>query len=163
MEKEILEILEKNSRTSYEDMAKMLDTTKEIVEEKVKELEHKNIICGYTTLINWDKTEREGEYITSLIEVKVAPQREQGFNKIAKKIYSFDEVKTLYLMSGTFDLLIVIEGKNLREISSFVSAKLAVLECIISISTHFVLKKYKDNGIILKKSKDKDERIIISP
>lgn len=164
MENDILELLEKNSRFSFEDMAKMLGTTKENVEQIVKKLEDNKTICGYTTFINWDKTQKEGEYITSLIEVKVTPQREQGFDKIAKRIYSFDEVKSVYLMSsGTFDLLIVIEGKNLKDISSFVSNKLATLDCILSTSTHFVLKKYKDHGVIIDENTPNDERIIISP
>lgn len=163
MENDILELLEKNSRISFEDMASMLGTTKENIEYTVKKLEQNKTICGYTTLINWDKTEKEGDYITSLIEVKVTPQREQGFDKIAKRIYSFDEVKSVYLMSGTFDLLIVVEGKNIKNISSFVSSKLATIDCVLSTSTHFVLKKYKDHGVIIDENTPNDERIIITP
>ena len=163
MENDILELLEKNSRLSFEDMANMLGTTKENVENTIKKLENNKTICGYPTLINWDKTDKEGDYVTSLIEVKVTPQREQGFDKIAKRIYHFDEVKALYLMSGTFDLLIVVEGKNIKEISSFVSNKLATLDCILSISTHFILKKYKDHGVIIDENTPNDERIIITP
>ncbi|WP_250278642.1 Lrp/AsnC family transcriptional regulator [[Clostridium] colinum] len=163
MEKDILEILEKNSRISFKDISNMLGTTEENIEKTVKKLENNKTICGYTTLINWDKTDKEGDYITSLIEVKVTPQREQGFDKIAKRIYSFDEVKSLYLMSGTFDLLIVVEGKNIKDISSFVSSKLATLDCIISTSTHFVLKKYKDHGVIIDENTPNDERIIVTP
>lgn len=163
MENDILELLEKNSRIPFEDMASMLGTTKENVETTVKKLEQNKTICGYTTLINWDKTEKEGDYITSLIEVKVTPQREQGFDKISKRIYSFDEVKSLYLMSGTFDLLIVVEGKNIKDISSFVSSKLATIDCVLSTSTHFVLKKYKDHGVIIDENTPNDERIIITP
>lgn len=163
MENEILELLQKDSRISINDMSIMLGYSEKEISDKIKELEDRKVICGYPTFINWDKTDREGEFITAMIEVKVTPQREQGFNKIAKRIYSFDEVKTLYLMSGTFDLLIVIEGKNIKEISSFVSSKLATLDCILSTSTHFVLKKYKDNSIILDESNKSDERIIVSP
>lgn len=163
MENDILELLEKNSQLSFEDMANMLGTTKENVEDIIKKLENNKTICGYPTLINWDKTDKEGDYVTSLIEVKVTPQREQGFDKIAKRIYHFEEVKALYLMSGTFDLLIVVEGKNIKEISSFVSNKLATLECILSISTHFILKKYKDHGVIIDENTPNDERIIITP
>ena len=162
MENDILELLEKNSRLSFEDMANMLGTTKENVEDTIKRLENNKTICGYPTLINWDKTDKEGDYVTSLIEVKVTPQREQGFDKIAKRIYHFDEVKALYLMSGTFDLLIVVEGKNIKEISSFVSNKLATLDCILSISTHFILKKYKDHGVVIDENTPNDERIIIT-
>lgn len=163
MENDILELLEKNSRISFEDMSKMLGSTKENIQQIIKNLENNKIICGYTALINWDKTDKEGNYITSLIEVKVTPQREQGFDKIAKRIYGFNEVKSLYLMSGTFDFLIVVEGKNIKDISLFVSNKLATLDCIISTSTHFVLKKYKDHGVILNENEKSDERIIISP
>lgn len=164
LEYQILEILEKNSRTSTSDMSKMLNVKEYIVEDIIKELEEKSIICGYTTLINWDRTDKEGEMITALIEVKVTPQRENGFDKIAKRIYSFDEVKSVHLMSSaTFDLLIFIEGKNIKEISFFVSNKLATLDCILSTSTHFVLKKYKENGVIISEELPKDERIIISP
>ena len=163
MENDILELLEKNSQLSFEDMANMLGTTKENVEDIIKKLENNKTICGYPTLINWDKTDKEGDYVTSVIEVKVTPQREQGFDKIAKRIYHFEEVKALYLMSGTFDLLIVVEGKNIKEISSFVSNKLATLECILSISTHFILKKYKDHGVIIDENTPNDERIIITP
>ena len=163
MENDILELVEKNRRLSLEDMANMLGTTKENVEDTIKRLENNKTICGYPTLINWDKTDKEGDYVTSLIEVKVTPQREQGFDKIAKRIYHFDEVKALYLMSGTFDLLIVVEGKNIKEISSFVSNKLATLDCILSISTHFILKKYKDHGVVIDENTPNDERIIITP
>lgn len=163
MKNDILELLEKNSRISFEDIANMLSSTKENVESTIKDLEKNKTICGYTTLINWDKTDKEGNYITSLIEVKVTPQREQGFDKIAKRIYKFDEVKALYLMSGTFDLLIVVEGKNLKDISSFVSSKLATIDCVLSTSTHFVLKKYKDHGVIIDENTPNDERIIITP
>lgn len=163
MENKILELLEKDSRISTKDMSDMLGYSEEEINKKINEFEKEKVICGYPTLINWDKTDKEGDYVTALIEVKVTPQREQGFNKIAKRIYSFDEVKTLYLMSGTFDLLIIIEGKNIKEISSFVSSKLATLDCILSTSTHFVLKKYKDHSVVLDDGKKSDERIIVSP
>lgn len=163
MENKILELLEKDSRISIQDMSKMLGYTEKEISSKIAELEKDNVICGYPALINWDKTDKNGEYVTSLIEVKVTPQREQGFDKIAKRIYNFDEVKTLYLMSGTFDLLVVVEGRNIKDISLFVSNKLATLDCILSTSTHFVLKKYKDHSVILDDNTKTDERIIISP
>lgn len=163
MENKILELLEKDSRISIQDMSKMLGYTEKEISSKISELEKDNVICGYPALINWDKTDKNGEYVTSLIEVKVTPQREQGFDKIAKRIYNFDEVKTLYLMSGTFDLLVVVEGRNIKDISLFVSNKLATLDCILSTSTHFVLKKYKDHSVILDDNTKTDERIIISP
>ena len=163
LEKDILEILEKNSRISSEDIAIMLGKEKEEIENTIARLEKDKIICGYPAVINWDKTEKEGDYVTALIEVKVTPQREQGFESIAKRIYKFDEVKNLYLMSGTFDFLIVKKKKNIKEVSSFVSNKLATLDCVLSSSTHFVLKKYKDHSVIIDENTPKDERIIISP
>ena len=124
-------------------------------------MEEENIICGYSTLINWDKTDRE--YVTAMIEVKVTPQRDRGFDKIAERIYGFDEVKSVYLMSGGFDLLVMMEGKNIREISFFISNKLSTLDSVLSTATHFVLKKYKDHGVVLEKKDTEDERMIVSP
>ena len=147
MKRLILEILENNSRISVEDLAAMLGKTPEDIMEAMAEMEEENIICGYSTLINWDKTDRE--YVTAMIEVKVTPQRDRGFDKIAERIYGFDEVKSVYLMSGGFDLLVMMEGKNIRE--------------ILSTATHFVLKKYKDHGVVLEKKDSEDERMIVSP
>lgn len=124
-------------------------------------MEEENIICGYSTLINWDKTDRE--YVTAMIEVKVTPQRDRDFDKIAERIYGFDEVKSVYLMSGGFDLLVMMEGKNIREISFFISNKLSTLDSVLSTATHFVLKKYKDHGVVLEKKDTEDERMIVSP
>ena len=128
--------------------------------EAMAEMEEENIICGYSTLINWDKTDRE--YVTAMIEVKVTPQRDRGFDKIAERIYGFDEVKSVYLMSGGFDLLVMMEGKNIREISFFISNKLSTLDSVLSTATHFVLKKYKDHGTIISEPVQ-DERMLITP
>jgi DNA-binding Lrp family transcriptional regulator len=161
MKRLILEILENNSRISVEDLAAMLGKTPEDIMEAMAEMEGENIICGYSTLINWDKTDRE--YVTAMIEVKVTPQRDRGFDKIAERIYGFDEVKSVYLMSGGFDLLVMMEGKNIREISFFISNKLSTLDSVLSTATHFVLKKYKDHGVVLEKKDSEDERMIVSP
>ena len=161
MKRLILEILENNSRISVEDLAAMLGKTPEDIMEAMAEMEGENIICGYSTLINWDKTDRE--YVTAMIEVKVTPQRDRGFDKIAERIYGFDEVKSVYLMSGGFDLLVMMEGKNIREISLFISNKLYTLDSVLSTATHFVLKKYKDHGVVLEKKDSEDERMIVSP
>lgn len=161
MEKEILKLLENDSRITIEQIAVMLGKSEDEVSQTIKSMEEKQIICSYSTLINWDKTDKE--YVTALIEVKVTPQRDQGFDKIAERIYRFNEVKAVYLMSGTFDLTVILEGKNIKEISYFVSNKLSTLDSVLSTATHFVLKKYKDHGVILEKSQDKDERMIISP
>lgn len=157
----ILEILEKNSRVSIEDMAAMLGMNTEEIAAAMDEMIKDQIICGYTTLVNWDKTDRQ--FVTAMIEVKVTPQRDQGFEKIAERISKFDEVKAVYLMAGSYDLLIMMDGKNIRDISYFVSNKLSPLDSVLSTATHFVLKKYKDHGVILEKKAEDDERMIVTP
>ncbi len=157
----LLEILEKNSRVSLEDMAAMLGKSNDDIAAALDELQRDQIICGYTTLINWDKTDRE--FVTAMIEVKVTPQRDSGFEKIAERIYGFDDVKAVYLMAGAYDLLVMMDGKNIKEISHFISDKLSPLDNVLSTSTHFVLKKYKEHGIIMEKKGEKDERMIVTP
>ena len=122
-------------------------------------MEEEQIICGYNTLINWDKTERE--VVTALIEVKVTPQRGTGFDDIADRIMRYDEVKAVYLMSGGFDFTVIIEEKTMKEIAQFVTSKLSTLDSILNTATHFILKKYKDYGTILVE--DKEERILVTP
>lgn len=163
MKKDIIEILEKDSRKTAAEIAVMLGKTEEEVSVAIAEMEADNIICGYTTLINWDKVYKEGSLVTALIEVKVTPQREQGFDRIARRIYNFDEVQAVYLMSGAYDLTVIMEGKNLMEISRFISAKLSTLDTVLSTATHFVLKKYKDHGIVFDSKNNNDERMIVSP
>ncbi len=160
LRQELLELLEDNSRYEIEDLAVMLGFTAEQVAEEIKQLEKEKVICGYKTLVNWNHTEKE--IVTALIEVKVTPQRGQGFDKIAERIYRFREVQSVYLMSGGFDLTVIIEGRNMQEVALFVGQKLAPLESVLSTATHFVMKKYKDHGIIFGEPK-KDERMIISP
>ena len=123
-------------------------------------MEEEQIVCGYHTLIDWDKT--SVDKITALIEVRVTPQRGQGFDNIAERIYNYPEVQSVYLISGAYDLLVILEGKTLKEVSGFVSNKLSTLDTVISTATHFILKKYKDDGIILSK-KTKDERMLVTP
>ena len=152
---EILEILEKNSRLSEEELAVMAGKTVEEVKTAIKHYEENNIIVGYTTLINWENTSRDT--VTALIEVKVTPQRGEGFDKVAERIYRFSEVKACYLMSGGFDLTVIVEGKTMKEVALFVAEKLAVQESVLSCATHFVLKKYKDKGTIFEE-KPMDDR-----
>ena len=123
-------------------------------------LESEGIICGYHTLINWEKTDIEK--VSALIEVRVTPQRGQGFDNVAERIEKYPEVRSVYLMSGGYDLMVILEGKTLREVSSFVSDKLATLEPVLSTATHFILKKYKDHGTMLTQKKE-DEREKITP
>lgn len=161
MREKILKAIDKNSQISIEDLSILLGYRKEEIEKEIKEMEKEAIICGYPTLINWDKT--DCEKVTALIEVKVTPQRGLGFDKIAERIYKFEEVESVYLMSGGFDLTVIIEGKSMREVANFVSSKLAPLESVLSTSTNFVLKKYKEHGLELTSGNVKDERMLITP
>lgn len=156
---EILEILEKNSRYSDEEIAVMSGKTVEEVREAIQDYEEKSIIAGYTTLINWENTGKET--VTALIEVKITPQRGDGFDKVAERIYNFKQVKACYLMSsGGFDLTVIVEGKTMKEVAMFVSGRLAVQEYVTGTATHFVLKKYKDHGTIFKERKSNGREAI---
>lgn len=156
---EILEILEKNSRASVEEIALMLGKSVDEVRDTIKKLEEDNVIVGYNTLVNWEKTEKDT--VTALIEVKVTPQRGQGFDKVAERIYRYPQVKACYLMSGGFDLTVIIEGKSMKDVAMFVAGKLAPLESVLSTSTHFVLKKYKDKGFIFDDKPTDDREALI--
>ena len=154
---EILEILEKNFRYTDEQIAVMAGKTVEEVREAIRDYEEKSIIAGYTTLINWENTGKE--VVTALIQVKVTPQRGEGFDKVAERIYRYDQVQACYLMSsGGFDLTVIVEGKTMKEVATFVAQKLAVLDNVGGTATHFVLKKYKDHGTIFKEKKNSDNR-----
>ena len=154
---EILEILEKNFRYTDEQIAVMAGKTVEEVREAIQDYEEKSIIAGYTTLINWENTGKE--VVTALIQVKVTPQRGEGFDKVAERIYRHDQVQACYLMSsGGFDLTVIVEGKTMKEVATFVAQKLAVLDNVDGTATHFVLKKYKDHGTIFKEKKNTDNR-----
>lgn len=157
----ILDILKEDSRVSTKDIAVMLGMEEVEVKAKIKSLEEKNIIVKYTTLINEEKL--DSKKVKAFIEAKVSPEREMGFDKIAERIYNFPQVTSLYLISGGFDFLIVVEGESLQDVAMFVSERLSTLEYINSISTHFLLKKYKENGSILVGEDKKDERELITP
>ncbi len=161
MKKKILDAISKNSRFSTEDLAAMLATDVGTITKEIQEMEEASVICGYPTLINWDQT--DCERVTALIEVKVTPQRDMGFNKVAERIYRFEEVESVYLMSGGFDLTVIIEGKSMKEVSRFVSEKLSTLEYVNSTATYFVLKKYKEHGLIMSQEKHESERMLITP
>lgn len=161
MKKQILDAIQKNGRYSTEELAAMLATDEQTVKKEIKEMEDANVICGYPTLINWDQT--DCELVTALIEVKVTPQRNMGFNKVAERIYRFEEVESVYLMSGGFDLIVEIQGKSMKEVAQFVSEKLSTLESVNSTSTYFVLKKYKEHGLIMSDEKHESERMLITP
>lgn len=157
---EILNILDKEQKLlSNAAIAQMLGCTEEEVAEKISGLEKEHIIVGYKTIINWDKTDRE--YVMAMIELRVTPQRGEGFDKVAERIYKYPQVTSLYLMSGSYDLAITIEGRTMKEVALFVAEKLAPMDSVLSTKTHFVLKKYKDEGMIYEDN-EKDTREVIT-
>ena len=142
----ILKLLEDNATLTYEQLAIMCQKEEGDIKRIIKQYEQDGVILGYKTMIDWDKTDRE--YVTALIEVKITPQRDRGFDRVAERIYNHPEVQNLYLMSGGYDLAVLIEGKTMKEVAYFVAQKLAPMEDVISTATHFVLRKYKDKGVI---------------
>ena len=140
-----LKILEDNANLTPEQLAVMCNKEVGDVKKFIEEKEKEGVILGYKTMIDWDKTDRE--YVTALIEVKITPQRDRGFDRVAEVIYNYPEVQSLYLMSGGYDLCVLIEGKTMREVAYFVAQKLATIDDVISTATHFVLRKYKDKGV----------------
>ena len=160
LRKQILSYLEKNSKMDSKEIAILLGTEPDVVENEIRKMEEEKIICGYHTMIDWDKT--SSEMVTALIEVRVTPQRGQGFDSIAERIYKYPEVRSVYLISGGYDLMVILEGKTLKEVSQFVTDKLSTLDSVLSTATHFILKKYKDHGTIFDQ-KIKDERMLVTP
>ena len=155
---EILTTIEKNSRVDVHELAVRLGSEDSVIAEEMSRMEEEGVICGYHTMIDWEKTGMEK--VTALIEVRVTLQRGQGFDGIAERIYKYPEVKSVYLMSGGFDLMVSLEGKTLQEVAGFVNNKLATLDTVLSTATHFILKKYKDHGTILtRKYEDTREKI----
>lgn len=161
MREKILEIIEKNSRIDLQDLAAMLGLSEAEVANEIAAMEKEKVICGYHALIDWDKTSKES--VTALIEVKVNPQRGAGFDKIAERIYNFDEVNAVYLISGSCDFTVIIQEKTMKEVAAFVTGKLSTLEGVRGTATNFVLKKYKDHKIILVDKKTDDERMVVTP
>ncbi len=159
MRKQILKYIEKKSKVDLGELAVMLGADEVTVANEIAAMENEKIICGYHTLIDWEKVGEDK--VTALIEVRVTPQRNQGFDRIAERIYNYPEVTSVYLISGSYDLLVTLEGKTLLEVSQFVSEKLSPIEAVISTATHFILKKYKDHGTILVK-KAKSERMPVT-
>lgn len=142
----ILELLEKDGKLTPEQIALMCNKEVGDIVTAIASYEKEGVILGYQALIDWDKTDRE--YVSALIEIKIAPQRDRGFDKVAEKIYNYPEVQSLYLMSGGFDLAVLIEGRTMKEVAYFVARKLATIEDVMATATHFVLRKYKDKGVI---------------
>ncbi len=160
LEEQVLELLEQNARMPDEKIATLLGVEADAVAETIRKLEDDKIILGYRAVTDPEKTSEDS--VTCMIEVRVSPQRGVGFDRIAERIYRYPEVKSLYLMSGAYDLLVVIEGKTIHDISYFVFEKLATLDHIQSTTTHFMLKKYKDNGITIGQE-EKSERLPVAP
>ena len=154
MRKQILKYIEMKSKVELGELAILLGTDEVTIANEIAQMEKEKIICGYHTLIDWDKA--GVETVTALIEVRVTPQRNQGFDRIAERIYNYPEVNAVYLISGGYDLLVTLEGKTLKEVSQFVSEKLSTVDAVISTATHFILKKYKDHGTILVKKADSE-------
>jgi DNA-binding Lrp family transcriptional regulator len=155
----ILELIEKHSDITPGEIAVMLDMPETDVKNAIAQFEREGIIVGRKTVINWNKTDRE--YVTAFIELKVTPQQDKGFDQIAEAFYQYDQVRSVYLMSGAFDLALIIEGRSLKEVALFVSEKLAPMDTVISTATHFVLKKYKDDGLFIESAEKKDERQVL--
>ena len=160
-ELEVLRIIENNSRIDIRDLAKMTDLTEENIEATLKKLEDMRVIVRYLTMINWTKVD-EYHGVTAMIDVKVTPKRGVGFDEVAKRIYRFKEVQSVYLMSGAYDLSVIVEGRSMNEVANFVSEKLSTLDSVISTTTHFIMKKYKHDGTIYEQTED-DKRIVVSP
>lgn len=159
MVNDILDILENsNKHLSNEQIAQMLGSTEEEVAGIIKGLEKENIIVGCKTMINWEKTDKD--LVTSIIELRITPQRGEGFDKVAEKIYKYSQVKSLYLMSGSYDLCVIIEGRSMKDVALFVASKLAPMDNVLSTATSFVLKKYKDDGMIFYNDEEDSRQVI---
>lgn len=157
-ELELLSAIKQNARMSIKDLALVLNEAESDVLDKLNELERAKVICGYHTVINYDKLNTEE--VISLIQVGAIPQRETGYDEIAKKIYRYDEVNTMYLMSGKMEFVVIISGKTMREVSDFVARKLAVIDGVTKTETYFILKPYKVEGIIIEEKKEEDSRLL---
>ncbi|MGI6648555.1 MAG: Lrp/AsnC family transcriptional regulator [Bacillota bacterium] len=158
--REVLELLEEDGRMRPEEIAVRLGRDVDWVISTLRQLEEEKVILGYKALVNWDRVGGNG--VTAIIDVKVTPEREVGFDKVAERIYRFPQVRSVYLMSGAYDLSVVIEGKTMKEVAFFVAEKLATLEFVQGTTTHFVLKKYKQDGVVFEES-EKDFRLVVTP
>lgn len=158
--KELLDLLESNAKLTESEIAIMLKMDEEEVRDRIRELERNKTILRYITLINWEKVGEEK--VSAMIEVRITPQRDVGFDAVAERIYRFPEVRSVRLLSGTYDLGVFIEGKTMKEVSHFVATKLSTIDGVISTSTHFVLKTYKQDGVIIEDDEE-DRRLVVSP
>ena len=160
MQTKLLRLLEEDCTHTPEQLASMADMTVEEVKAEIKRYEEEKIVLGYQAIVDWDRTERES--VTALIEVKVTPQRGAGFDRVAERIYQYDEVESVYLMSGAFDLTVIISGRTLREVAEFVGQRLATIEDVTGPATHFILKKYKEKHLIFEKQEQQERELIFT-
>lgn len=160
LQMQLLELMRQDCRLPVEQLATMTGASPEEVSATIKDMESRRVILRYAPVVNWDKAHKER--VEAMIEVRVTPQRDMGFDAVAERIYRFDEVKSVYLMSGAYDLLLLVEAKTLKELAFFVSEKLSTLEMVTGTATHFVLKRYKSEGIIFE-GESKDNRLVVSP
>ena len=156
--KKLLQLLEDDCTLTHAQLASMSGLTEAEVAAAIQKYEEERIILGYTAIVDWDRTDRES--VTALIEVNVTPQRGEGFDRVAQRIYQYDEVESVYLMSGSFDLTVIISGRSLKEVALFVGEKLAPLEDVTGTATHFILKKYKEKHLIFQKQEAQEERFV---
>ncbi len=152
---QLLRLIEADCTLTHKQLAAMTGTSEEKVDAEIKRLEADGTIVGYKAVVDWDKTQREA--VTALIEVKVEPQLGDGFDRVAERIYQYEEVESCYLMSGDFDMTVIISGRTLREVANFVTQKLSTIDAVQSTATHFILKKYKENHLIFNREKEKEE------
>ncbi len=155
----LLQLLESDCTLTTDQLAAMANMTAAEVEAAKKELEKQRIILGYQAVVDWDQTQREN--VTALIEVKVTPQRGDGFDRIAERIYQYDEVESLYLMSGAFDFTVIISGRTLKEVAHFVGEKLSTIDEVTGTATHFILRKYKENHLVFERQEEQQERFVL--
>ncbi len=158
--KKLLELLEEDCTLTRDQLASMTGMTVEQVNEEIRKKEQEKIILGYQAVVDWDRTDREA--VTALIEVNVTPQRGEGFDRVAERIYQYDEVESVYLMSGSYDLTVIISGRTLKEVAQFVGQRLATLEDVTGTATHFILKKYKEKHLIFQKPEEQERELIFS-
>lgn len=157
--KKLLQLLEDDCTLSHTQLASMTGMTEAEVSHAIAEYEKNKLILGYKAIVDWDRTDREA--VTALIEVSVTPQRGEGFDRVAERIYQYDEVESVYLMSGSFDLTVIISGRTLKEVALFVGEKLAPLEDVTGTATHFILKKYKEKHLVFEKQEIQEERFVL--
>lgn len=160
MNTKLLRLLEEDCTLNTAQLAAAADMTEEAVKAEIREMENDRIILGYKAIVDWDRTQLES--VTALIEVKVTPQRGEGFDRVAERIYQYDEVESVYLMSGAFDLTVIISGRTLKEVAHFVGEKLATIEDVTGTATHFILRKYKEKHLIFEKKEQQERELIFT-